>query len=88
MSYSENGPSNPPRQRARQSNALWWVLVAVVVVVVGGLAYGLSGNSLRTATTTSTSAPSTTGEGIARTPLQSTSPVATAPPSTTPLPAK
>jgi hypothetical protein len=58
-----------------------WLIAALVgVVIILGLAWTMSGRNHETASTGST----TTGQGIAKTPLTSTSPVATAPPSTTP----
>ena len=80
---------NDPSNRAR-ANVGWGTgtiaLVAIVgLLILGGLFYGLSNRGLTAASNTGTT-PTTTGAGIAKSPLNSTSPVATAPPSTTPAP--
>ena len=80
---------NDPNNRAR-ANEGWGAgtiaLVAIVgILILGGLIYGLSNSGMTTASNTGTTS-TTTGAGIAKSPLNSTSPVAIAPPSTTPAP--
>ena len=77
MSYDNRAPTGPHPRYSKS----WLVAALVGVVVILGLAWTMSGRDHETASTRST----TTGQGIAKTPLTSTSPVATAPPSTTPV---
>ena len=82
MTY-QNDPDMNRRNFIRNNNRLVWAGGLSVALLLGIVLYSFSNNS---ATTAGKQPPSstTTGQGIARTPLTSTSPVATAPPSTTP----
>ena len=77
-------PANNPRnRRPGTANATGGIIALVVMLVIGGIYYMSSDHNHTQATN---SPATTTGSGIAKTPLTSTSPVATAPSSTMPAP--
>ena len=83
MTY--NDPNNRARANDRWGTGTIALVANVGILILGGRVYGLSNRGMSTASNTGTT-PTTTGAGIAKSPLNSTSPVATAPPSTTPAP--
>ena len=80
MSYEPPRPDRPAP--ARRSSTTWIFAALIGAVVLLGIAWGVS--SSRDKTASRVPLPDTSGQGIAKIPLTSTSPVAAAPPSTTP----
>ena len=80
-----NDPNNRARANDRWGTGTIALVANVGILILGGRVYGLSNRGMTTASNSGATS-TTTGAGIAKSPLNSTSPVATAPPSTTPAP--